>query len=425
MAHLREVAPGVLVATSRFMVTNTVVVVHGDGALVIDPGVHPDELDALADELADRGLAVVGGFATHAHWDHVLWTDRLGEVPRWSSDTTAQLATDQHADLVADARKITDVDARRLGRVTGAVDALPWDGPDAILVEHDAHQRGHTALHVPELGLLVAGDMGSDVEIPLLEHGIPGPDALAAYQAGLDVLAGLATPDIAVTGHGTICDGAEWRQRLDADRRYLDRLAGGRIADDPRLTVDWLRDAHHEMRATLDKPAWRRWARGLDLPVDPALVCEPLREFLGDAPGDVAAYSATDGEIDIATVVAALPDPVLPRIGDDGEVTWHRAGGPLRMHRFGMAQPGADAPTVEPSQLDAVLVPGRCFDRHGIRLGRGGGHYDRLVPRLRPGIPVIGVCADDRVVDRLPSDVHDAPMTHLATESGVHPVGRR
>lgn len=411
-----------LVATSRFMSTNTVVLVHGTDALVVDPGVHADELGGLADELAERGLRVVGGFSTHAHWDHVLWTDRLGAVPRWSSETTATLASLGHDDLVADAEKITPIERDRLGKVAGAVDALPWDGPDALLVEHDAHQHGHTALHVPDLGVLVAGDMGSDIEIPLLEHGIPGPDALAAYLAGLDRLAGLPALDVVVTGHGSVCDGHQWRRRLDEDRRYLDRLAGGRTIDDPRLVVPWIQDAQDEMRATLDKPAWRRWASGLDLPVDPALVCGPLAEFLGSAPGDVAAYSATTGEIDISTIVAAFPDPVLPRVGDDGEVTWHRASDELERHRHGMLQPTADATPVVPSQLDAVLVPGRCFDRHGIRLGRGGGHYDRLVPQLRPGVPIIGVCADDRVVDRLPSDLHDAPMTHLATESGVHPV---
>ncbi len=411
-----------LVATSRFMITNTVVLVHGADALVVDPGVHDDELDGLADELIERGLRVVGGFATHAHWDHVLWTERLGDVPRWSSETTATLTSLDHDDLVADAEKITPVDRSRLGAVSGAVDALPWDGPDAVLVEHDGHRHGHTALHVPDLGVLVAGDMGSDVEIPLLEHGIPGPDALAAYLTGLDRLAGLPPTDVVVTGHGHVCDGPHWRHRLDEDRRYLDRLAAGRAADDPRLVVAWIRDAHDEMRAMLDKPSWRRWASGLDLPVDPRLVCEPLLEFLGSRPGDVAAYSATDGEIDISSVVAALPDPALPRVGDDGEVTWHRASSALERHRFGMDQPAADAPLVQPSQLDAMLVPGRCFDRHGIRLGRGGGHYDRVVPQLRPGVPIIGVCADDRVVDRLPSDLHDAPMTHLATESGVHRV---
>ena len=193
--------------------------------------------------------------------------------------------------------------------------------------------------------------------------------------------------------------------------------------DDPRLGVEWIRDAHEEMRGGLGKPAWRRWAADLDLPVDPMAVCGPLLEFLGGAPGDIAAYSATEGEIDITEVLRALPDPVLPRLDEDGQVTWHRGSGELELHRFGMLQPRSDAAVVDPAHLDAVLVPGRCFDRHGIRLGRGGGHYDRLVPRLRPGIPVIGVCADDRVVDRLPSDVHDAPMTHLATESGVHPIG--
>ena len=83
---------------------------------------------------------------------------------------------------------------------------------------------------------------------------------------------------------------------------------------------------------------------------------------------------------------------------------------------------GADGAPVDPAALDVLLVPGRAFDRRGIRLGRGGGHYDRILPRLRPGVPAVGVTVEERIVPRLPAEPHDVPMTHLATESGVRAV---
>jgi 5-formyltetrahydrofolate cyclo-ligase len=135
----------------------------------------------------------------------------------------------------------------------------------------------------------------------------------------------------------------------------------------------------------------------------------------------VAAYEALPGEVDLSPLLAALEHVALPRIDGD-VVTWHRDDGRGEPHRFGMRQPPADAPAVEPSELDVVLVPGRAFDRYGTRLGRGGGHYDRLLPRLRPGVAVIGVTVDERVVPGLPTEAHDAPMTHLATQTGVRAV---
>ena len=425
--RLHEVAPGVLVATSRFMTTNTVVLTHGAEALVVDPGVHLDELQALGVDLLARRLRPVGGFATHAHWDHVLWHRELGAVPRWASAGTVTDAVVHHTELVDQAEAVTELDDDRLGTtLVPATGALPWDGPEAVLVTHDAHAAGHTALHVPELGLLVAGDMGSDIEVPLLAHGIPGPGALLAYHEGLEALASLEHVDLVVTGHGHVCDGAMWRRRLDADRRYLDDIAAGRPTDDTRLIEPWLVDADEAMRAALTKPEWRRWAGGLAAPPATSAVLDGLRDLLGEHPGTVAAYLALPGEVDLGELLGGdghapvRPAVIaLPRLGDDGSVRWHTDVGGRELHRHGMAQPSADAPPVEVADLDVVLVPGRLFDRHGIRLGRGGGHYDRLIPRLRPGVAVVGVTVDERVVPRLPTEAHDAPMTHLATESGV------
>jgi hydroxyacylglutathione hydrolase len=408
--HLREVAAGVLVGTSRFMTTNTVVVTHDGRALVIDPGVHEDELEAIGVELLRRRLTPVAGFATHAHWDHVLWHAELGDdVPRYATATTATVAAASRAELVEQAEETTPVDAARLGVLRPVGDHVPWEGPAAAVVAHDAHQAGHAALHLPELGLLVAGDMGSDVEVPLLDPDVPGPEALLRHHDGLDRLAGLAPVDLVVTGHGHVCDGAAWRQRLDDDRRYLDDLAAGWPSGDPRLVEGWLRDADAAMRAGLTKDRWRRWVRSRP-PVDEAVaagVVGGLETFLGRAPGVVAAYEALPGEVDLRALLdgmAVHPEAVaLPWVDEDGTLRWH--GG------------------VDPTSFDVVLVPGRLFDRHGIRLGRGGGHYDRLLPGLRPGTPVVGVTVDDRVVPRLPTEAHDAPMTHLATESGVRAIG--
>lgn len=406
MPHLREVAPGVHVGTSRFMVTNTVVVGAGGRALVIDPGVHEDELEALTVDLLRARLDVEAGFATHAHWDHVLWHDGLGDVPRWATPGTVLEAATRRIEMVEEAEAVTAVDAGRFGVLQPAGDTVPWSGPAAHVVVHDAHAPGHAALHLPELGLLVAGDMGSDVEVPLLAHGVPGPEALLAHHAGLERLAALSPVDVVVPGHGHPCDGPTWRRRLDADRRYLDHLAAGRDPDDPRVVEPWLVHAERAMQETLTKAAWRRWVRELPPPGSAAEVQAALRAFLGSSPGVVGAYEALPGEVDLAGLLDGLDATVvLPRLEGD-EVTWH----------------GAGAGPVDPSGLDVLLVPGRAFDRHGIRLGRGGGHYDRLLPRLRPGVPTVGVTVDERVVPRLPTQPHDAPMTHLATQSGVHVV---
>lgn len=421
--RLVEVAPGVLVATSRFMATNTVIVEHGGEALVVDPGVHEDELAATAAELRERALRPVAGFATHAHWDHVLWHRDLGDATRYASPTTAKRCIDLRDDIADLATVTTVVDEVLLAQVVAA-EAIPWTGPDAVFVTHDAHEPGHTALHLPERRVLVAGDMTSDIDVPLLEPDRNAAAALAAYHEGLDAIASIGEIDVVITGHGQVCDHATWLARIDADRRYLDALAAGTPSHDPRLREQWLINADRAMRSSLTKPTWRAWADSLPEPDAAATeaIVEHLAGFLDGRRGIVAAYSALPGEIDIAPLLVERADIALPRIAGDS-VTWHLADGPLERHRFGMLQPLATAPFVDPGRFHTVLVPGRAFDRHGIRVGRGGGHYDRLVPALDPASAVVGVTTDARVLRRVPTEAHDAPMTHLATETGVRAVG--
>jgi 5-formyltetrahydrofolate cyclo-ligase len=77
-----------------------------------------------------------------------------------------------------------------------------------------------------------------------------------------------------------------------------------------------------------------------------------------------------------------------------------------------------------PDRVDAAVIPGVGFDRHGARLGYGGGHFDRLLARLAPGTPVVGVAFAAQVVRRLPIEPHDRPIGVLVTEDQVVRPGR-
>ncbi|WJX99647.1 MBL fold metallo-hydrolase [Curtobacterium sp. 458] len=248
MRELTEVAPGVLVATSRTMSTTSTVIHDGRAAFLVDPAWMPDELAGLASTIGDRGLSVTGGFATHAHHDHLLWHPGFGAAPRFASAATAALAVTERPALLDSLgaefpRGLVDL----LGRVTGVEQipeaAFPRDTPVELVV-HDGHAPGHTALWLPEQRVLLAGDMLSDIELPLPFW----PDDLPSYRSALDVLARYAEEAaVVVPGHGE--PGPDALARLDADRRFLDDVAAGRVPNDPRLTnpgmaevLDHLRD---------------------------------------------------------------------------------------------------------------------------------------------------------------------------------------
>ncbi len=74
---------------------------------------------------------------------------------------------------------------------------------------------------------------------------------------------------------------------------------------------------------------------------------------------------------------------------------------------------------VRAEEVDVFVVPGLLFDRTGRRLGRGGGHYDRLLARRRTGAVLVGVAYADRVVDALPEDPWDVRMHAVVSDEFV------
>ena len=256
---LRQVAEGVLVQQSEFCQSNAVVVQGRGGVLLIDPGVHAGEMAALADDLRELGQPVVAGFSTHPHWDHLLWDTGLGAAPRYG---TARCAADVRNELsdagwkARIAQWIPPDIAEQIswdlfGLITGLpaeTARIPWDGPQVRIVEHQAHAPGHAALLIEERGVLVAGDMLSDVLIPMLDLDDTA-NPIEDYLAALRLLEGTAGDvDVLVPGHGSVGGADEVRARIERDRAYVHALRDAHVPSDPRIgpsaTYDWVAGVH-------------------------------------------------------------------------------------------------------------------------------------------------------------------------------------
>lgn len=235
------------VRTSRREHTTSTVIIDDDQAILVDPAWDPDELASIADDLAEADITVVAGFATHPHHDHLLWHPGLGDAPRWASRPTAEAALRCRTSL---RHALGPAWPTELGDLVGVVTALdsdrvPWNGPDVEMITHNAHAPGHTALWIPDAGVLVAGDMLSDVEIPLLEE-----SSTAGYEQGLAALRPYAAiASRIVPGHGSIAVGhVAAAARWQADRDYLLDLSAGTICTDERLRNPGMRGAHQHNR---------------------------------------------------------------------------------------------------------------------------------------------------------------------------------
>jgi len=171
-----------------------------------------------------------------------LWHSRFGDVPRYATAANAQTAAGvrERAQAMA-AESASGVPLELIGLLT----PLPRDGGPVpgTIIEHEAHAIGHAAVLLADRGVLLAGDMLSDVLIPMLDP--RRPDQVAAYATALDRLGEAAEHvDVVVPGHGAVAEGPEVAARLAADRTYIDALRRGADPVDTRLEQDWLAGPH-------------------------------------------------------------------------------------------------------------------------------------------------------------------------------------
>jgi 5-formyltetrahydrofolate cyclo-ligase len=111
--------------------------------------------------------------------------------------------------------------------------------------------------------------------------------------------------------------------------------------------------------------------------------------------------------------------PVARTAADDSPVAlqWGEyRPGRLVAARFGLLEPAEPwLPATTLAEANVVLVPALAVDRRGVRLGRGGGFYDRTLVHRDPRARLIAVVRDQELLDELPQEPHDVPMTHALT----------
>jgi 5-formyltetrahydrofolate cyclo-ligase len=164
-------------------------------------------------------------------------------------------------------------------------------------------------------------------------------------------------------------------------------------------------------------------------PDERAAAGRALRDAILDLPqaqmaGTIAAYYSLASEPDTHGLVYALWKRggyvLLPVLRPDADLDWASYEGPgsLRPGPRGLAEPsepsrGPDAV----ARADLVVVPALAVDRGGVRLGRGGGSYDRALARVGPGIPTIALLYDGELLDQVPAAGHDQRVRLVARPS--------
>ena len=142
----------------------------------------------------------------------------------------------------------------------------------------------------------------------------------------------------------------------------------------------------------------------------------------------VAAYASVGGEPGTGALLDALRAAgkrvILPVVLPDLDLDWAVYDGELVPARRGLLEP--PGPRLGPEAIatpDAVLVPGLAVSPTGLRLGRGGGCYDRALARVPVGTFTCVLLYDDEVGRDAPVEPHDRPVGFAATPSGVRRLG--
>lgn len=162
-----------------------------------------------------------------------------------------------------------------------------------------------------------------------------------------------------------------------------------------------------------------------------------IRELLLDQPwvqmaGLVACYWSIGTEPSTHGLVFALwkhgATVILPVLLPDRDLDWAVYDGPdsLAPGPSGIMEPvdtrrGVD--TIRTAAL--VIVPALAVDRStGVRLGRGGGSYDRALARVGPNVPTVALLHEGELIDGVPADPHDQSVRFAALPSGIRRLGQ-
>ncbi len=226
-ANLIEISPGWWMGQSRLYRTNRGVFISDGQAILIDPGIYPDELQSIAEFVKSRALRLQAVVLTHSHWDHILGTDSFPEATTIAHQAFIHTAAQGEAAIRRGLAGLEDgVKVPRWRSFRIPHPAITFDQGLTLQVGSQSIQLqaspGHAADQImayhPASATLWAADSLSDMEIPFIQH------SLSAYQKTLDGLAGLNLGCL-IPGHGAPTrDPKEIAARLANDRSYLAEL---------------------------------------------------------------------------------------------------------------------------------------------------------------------------------------------------------
>lgn len=190
---------------------------------------------------------------------------------------------------------------------------------------------------------------------------------------------------------------------------------------------DLLRTELKSRRAAL---AFAHPLAGDDL-ADAAAAAFDAMDLWPDAGAVVSGYWPIQSEINPFPLLQMFEErgydlalPVLSPTAEGYEMRFRRfrLGDPLVPGPFGIREPGEVAPEVEP---DVLLLPMLGFDKAGVRLGYGGGYFDRVLQALRAKKPVTayGIAFSAQQLAEVPCEGHDQRLDGIFTETGLIGAG--
>lgn len=195
-------------------------------------------------------------------------------------------------------------------------------------------------------------------------------------------------------------------------------------SEEKQLLRDRLLAARKTHHATYGATAARQLAAHAPA-ITPAIEEVALESDIGAA-AIIAVYLPIGSEIDIKPLTAALAaqghDIALPVCLTKSEPVIFRRykqGDKLAPDAMNILAPTQDAETLVPH---IVLLPLLGFDRDGMRLGRGGGYYDRTLAALRAHgeSRAFGIAYDMQMVDKCPTGPHDQAVDAVITERAIY-----
>jgi 5-formyltetrahydrofolate cyclo-ligase len=188
---------------------------------------------------------------------------------------------------------------------------------------------------------------------------------------------------------------------------------------EPSLTKTELRKTLLRNRKSLSPEAWKEKSDRL---------CSHLQtSSLFTEAKTILAYFSFRQEPDLSPLFTSPKKWGFPRcVGK--ELSWHiwQPGDTLHRGSYGILEPPLDAPKIEPSEVDLIVVPAVGCDFRGYRLGYGGGFYDRMLSQAEwESKMTIGIIFEFALLAAVPVESWDKPLHGICTESGLEIIQQK